>query len=98
MGTIFKDRKHKIFKNPNRHRVRFYSKELRKYYSIWFYPSNGVKAYPWQRHILGGYLVTKGDIMLKDALIRHRKYGGKPKEFKPIPMVEGEYEWEVNMK
>lgn len=76
------------FTNPNRHRVRFYSKIFKQYYSVWIYRKPG----------LGSYIKCKKSmLMMMDVMARQRKYGGKPKPF-VVPILDPfGYEWEVTI-
>ena len=82
MSKIFN--KDGTFKNQNRHRVRFYSKIFKKYYSVWIYHNEGS----------GSIITTKNsDLMLSDTLIHKRMYGGKMNAVVVPELIE--YTWEV---
>ena len=74
------------FTNPNRHRVRFYSKIFKKYYSVWIYKKSG----------LGSYITTKKPmLMMSDALMKQRMYGGKRKPLIIPKFDPSDYQWDV---
>jgi hypothetical protein len=90
MSKIFN--KDGSFKNPNRHRVRFYSKIFKQYYSVWICGTPGTLSHS---------IRCKSDIMLTDVLTHARIYGPRPK---PIPQEilnqlkdENYLSWEVIM-
>lgn len=86
------------FTNPNRHRVRFYSKIFKKYYSVWIYRSTSLKP-PFGIEgcvNLGSYIKCKKPmLMMMDTLEHKRRYGGKLKPLIVPKFDPTDYEWEV---
>lgn len=79
MSRVFDKKTHK-FINPNRIRVRFYSKLFRKYYTVW---------------IRNGLILTKkgGGIMMTEVLYKQRFK--KKKEITSIQPLESNFEWKI---